>query len=418
MSKARRRTKKRILIALRKTYRNIAPHFAALFDIIRSQVPKRLMVSVGFIVLAALAVVVLATLTTSNQGFPVLAPGMYVGTLELAGPVSTPPSQKSIPQKSTLFIEKRQQQNSVLVVVLRQGFQPTAVPLFYHPGQTQEDSPKYFQSLEFELDNRRIRLSGSLSGNESIGAIKENNAVVGSWRLRPLSEAENRLQIRSDMPQEWLISKGTHRLRQEELELLQKRNLTLSNRVIRLSALATSPESLQKGRQSYATELQTELTSLRETHENYASRIAELVREINQLERITLAGQVATLARRVSSREDKWYGVNWADAQSADADEQRAAEAMGIDLRSLSQQIARAQEIQNLRSEIAVEQSKIRKLRREYDRKKELGSRPATPPNPTPQQPGQQQPSDTEEKKPWWQRLDVFSVFITGEFRP
>ena len=368
-------------------------------QVISDELPSRnktklfLVYVVGIVVIATVIVYSLAESKT-QPGFPNLEPGKYVGTIEL-------PDRPKI-SKTTIYLERANGSNSLLAVVFAQNWKPKILPLFVQGGEDLESKPDSFVPLEIAIANSNFLLSGSRSGKEYRGIVSREGAVRGSWFLRPLSKAE--IQTNGwPVDDSWLRKKALHRLRLDEYHTLNQSNSLLEKQLAELESLQENTEKLLQVRASIADQAQQELIKLREEQERYASRVSGLIRELNQLERITLGGRVVSLARRVSLREDKWYSVNWTDAQTSQADEQIAAEEIGINIRTLNKELQEANEVQALKNQIKAEKSKIRALRAEFRRKKEgVKKKDSNKPGKSPYK-----------KRPWWQRWDtVFGLLI------
>ncbi len=124
------------------------------------------------------------------------------------------------------------------------------------------------------------------------------------------------------------------------------------------------------------------------------SQIATAVAEVQQLQRITRLGRTIDLARRVSTREDKWYQVNWQQEGDTAGIEEGLAQSMNVDLERLNKSYSKAQEIRNLRARIAEERERVAELTRRYQEKL------------APQRP-QGEESGPKEERPWWQRWNI-----------
>ena len=334
----------------------------------------------------------------TQAGFPNLQAGKYVGTIEL-------PDRPKI-SKTTIYFERADSSHSLLAVIFTPNWKPKVLPLFVQGGDDLERKPDSYTPLEISIADSNFQLSGTGNGKEYRGIISQNGAVRGSWFLRPLSKAETQAGgIQVD--DEWLQKKAMHRLRLDEFRSLTEANSLLEKRLKELENFQSNTSKLLEVRASIAEQAQQQLQKLRQEQEKYAARVSGLIRELNQLERITLGGRVVSLARRVSQREDKWYSVNWTDAQTSQADEQTAAEEIGINIRTLNKELREASEVQALKNQIKAEKSKIRALRAEFKRKKEGGKKKE-----------QEKPGKSPDKKrPWWKRWDtVFGLHLPTSF--
>lgn len=351
----------------------------------------------GYVVAIITLVIIIIIISSSDSkpGFPNLAPGMYVGTIEI-------PDRPKL-AKATIYLKRANQKRRVLAVLFVEGWKPKFLPLLLQKGNTSKGPPLTFQPLELAYDDTSFKLSGTSTGKEFRGVIAENGAIRGNWFLRPLSKTEI-YAAHTPSDAGWLQKKALHKLRLQEFDALTTTNNERRTELKKLETLVTDSLSLQEVRLQYAGKALDELNSLQVEQENYAARVSELIRELNQLERITLNGRVVSLARRVSLREDKWYSVNWTDAQTTQADEQVAAEEIGINIRTLNKELEDASEVQLLKNQIKEEYNKIRKLKREFQRKKEEGLRRKDNLQ-------KRTPEKDKNKRPWWKRWDtVFGV--------
>ncbi len=115
----------------------------------------------------------------------------------------------------------------------------------------------------------------------------------------------------------------------------------------------------------------------------------ELVRQLEQLTRITRRGQTVDLERRISKKEEKWYLVNWQVGEDSSVLEENMARRMNIDLAKLNENAKRAREIQSLKGKLLQEQDRVLKLEKLYENKVHEGSPGSTP-------------LQKEPGKPWW----------------
>ncbi len=320
--------------------------------------------------------------------FPNLPSGAYVG--EISGVGSN--------EQATIYAERLDGINALLLVVFKAGWKPKIHQL--RKISTEEESPERFRwkPLKIKFDENSFLLSGADSNGNFAGTVTKGELVVGKWSLEQIEPKDLRRNVLAtaknfSLPN-WLKQKGIYRTLREEEEQLELSIKDGEEKLQRLEAYVAEGAELRARARTRRQELEESISELKSKRAEKLQELKQYVREIEQLDRITKKGRTIELARRVSKRENKWYLVHWQQGMDLSALEETLAASLNVDLRKLNVQVERAREIESLRHSIALEQSRIRKLKEMYQRKIE---------GPTKKEP-QEKPTT---EQPWWKRWDT-----------
>lgn len=305
-----------------------------------------------------------------GQSFPALAHGAYVGQISGLG---------SDPSDSyTIYAESLSSTDALLIVVFKEGWNAQLVALKTQEiGTTAEKSKFKFQPIALNSEEQKLFLYGSASGAQFAGEVAKSldpdPTPIGNWSLRPTSTSELRASKVSlangfDFAA-WLQAKGQHRKRAAELAVVSEEYAAEQQQLEQLNRLLEDETPLKNASAQYLQELEQEVEKLRTQEISHKKRILEFIRELDQLRRITKEGRSVELARRVVTRENKWYGVNWAKAEDFSRLEEGFAGSMEIDLRKLNDNYARTREVQRLKNQITREKVQVAKLQQQYQDK-------------------------------------------------
>lgn len=348
-----------------------------------------------------------------STGFPQLPGGGYVGQITgVFEPKDTP---------VTVYVESVARKNALLVVAFREGWQPQFLTLAQSndancvaPETADAPAPSAdatcsFKPVALPVGAETFLLTGKLNGNRAEGKVLQVNPssgeskppqerTSGSWWLTATGTEDLR-KDQVDLPQSvdlprWLKLQAQHRQRVAELQKLTEEVSKEGSRAQTVTALTDTDSPVSKAAVSYRDELLAKNQTLRARLVEKTSQIATAVAEVQQLQRITRLGRTIDLARRVSTREDKWYQVNWQQEGDTAGIEEGLAQSMNVDLERLNKSYSKAQEIRNLRARIAEERERVAELTRRYQEKL------------APQRP-QGEESGPKEERPWWQRWNI-----------
>ena len=323
---------------------------------------------------------------TPENLFPVLPSGSYIGGITGMSTDRT--------QSVSVYVERIENTAGLLMVLFEPGWRARFVPLFVPDGTGEDETPVGYLPLSMEKTGRRYELFGQATASGYSGTLALNGLPIGQWALQPVSAKE--LRVGSPSFDEdfnfiaWLRTKGNHRLRLQELADVSAQLDSAYANIRTTSEVIDEQHSLKRVSGEYYNELEQEVKELRSQDAEYKKRVNELVRELEQLRRITKGGRSIELARRVVKRENKWYQVNWSQGEDLSALEETLAASQSIDLRKLNERHRQALEIKRLKNQVAQERAKIQKLKRQFDEKLK----------------GEKE-KKKEEKKPWWRRLDT-----------
>ncbi len=320
--------------------------------------------------------------------FPSLKPGSYVGAIT---GISQDPS-KSV----SLYLERIENTDGLLLVLFDPGWKARFLPLFVPDGTEAEETPPGYKPVQIAVGEQSFLLSGNATSTGYIGMLERDGVPAGKWAIEPASVKELRagnpsLEENFDFVS-WLRTKGRHRIRMQELSEISDTLNEEYSHFKKTSDVVIEETGLRAASSELRKELEEEVQKLREQDSEYKKRVNDLVRELEQLRRITKGGRSIELARRVVTRENKWYQVNWSQGEDLSGIEESLADSRGIDLEKLNRRYKQALEIKRLKNQIAQEKSKIQKLQRQYQEKLKGGT---------------QDEEEKEKKKPWWRRLDT-----------
>lgn len=324
----------------------------------------------------------------SEPYFPDLPAGAYVG--EISGIGSN--------QSATIYAERLDGINALLLVVFKEGWKPKIHQLRKLFSEEENAETIQWKPLKIKFDENSFSLSGAAQSADFSGMVSDKENVIGKWTLEKIEPSELRRDVLASAKNfslaAWLKQKGIYRSLREEEESLDLSITSGEEKLQKLEAYVAEGAELRARARARREELEESIQTLKAKRSEKLSELKQYVREIEQLDRITKKGRTIELARRVSKRENKWYLVHWQQGMDLSALEESLAVSLNVDLRKLNVQVERAREIESLRHSIALEQSRIRKLKEMYRRKIE------GPPKKSPEE--KQKP-----EQPWWKRWDT-----------
>ncbi len=343
---------------------------------------------------AGLLVVLLLLVSLIRRGTSETFPGLPNGTF--VGSISGLPPNPS--ESATLYVERIARTNAILLLVFRSGWKPQLVQLeAIETGNESSGGERIHPSAPVNIRSGAtiFSLSGSGGDGEYGGRVAGSNHSKGEWKLKmvPISEIrDNVFKQGADISlSDWLQTKAKYRTVARDLEVASQDLREKENKYKKLSSFVGEGGALQTRSDTQRDELSKALGSLAEDQEKRGKTVKEMVRQLDQLTRITRRGQTVDLERRISKREEKWYLVNWQVGEDSSVLEENMAHRMNIDLAKLNENAKKAREMQNLKSKLLQEQDRVLKLEKLYDSKVRDGS-PGSPPSQLQREPG----------KPWW----------------
>ncbi len=291
--------------------------------------------------------------------FPDLPPGSYIG---VARGIMSDPNEKT-----TFYIERSSATESFIVSFLEEGLKLEKIEGKRLLEATTKSKAASFEPLLVTLGEKKLLMSGKPRGGEFEGSFEDEKKKVGSWNLRllPLKESSPRIKdlekSKLDL-MKWLDLKvvflslkeqfrGMRTSREQKEEYFEKLNRFIAD------------EALLKER---ATERRVELAGklqiAKENHSKSSEQVAALVSELDLLGRITKHGKAVSLARRVASRETKWYLANWTAVEDPSGIEEYLGESPEINIQQLDASVKRASEVRSLINELNNEKQRIEEL--------------------------------------------------------
>ncbi|MBX7143496.1 MAG: hypothetical protein K1X79_03520 [Oligoflexia bacterium] len=271
----------------------------------------------------------------SNERFPTLAPGSYIGFIRGLEPDFLP-----------LYVHRAEQQDDVLIAPLGQGWQPQVVsamvrssaewelPLVVRgPGGTWQLIGKEKQPLQY---------TGTIMATQG--------AARGTWDLLPLPEVlepqgeevkELRLllSLRAELDQ---VSRAAQQAEQEfraQQEALDK-----------LVSFMSDKEAMQASSEEKFKAAQAEFSAQRATLESRLASVSQAQEQLQVAQRVTAAGKLVALARESLERESRWAETMLRTSSESVTE-------------GLGEAVARAREILEIRRQIEGEKNAIFRLK-------------------------------------------------------
>ena len=305
----------------------------------------------------AIGIVVGFLLPVSPGQFPVIAPGMYVGTVTGIG---TDPNAVHV-----LYVERLPESNVFVIVPFLEGTRPQAVAAEAVRSDVREDAS--FAPLAFAIDNRTFHLQGEIHGDSVRGELFEDSRRIGSWELRPRAESEvvyaSPVGPELKSLQDWLSSKSDQRKLRREVRVLESELRLEQDKRKKLEGFVRDEKLLQRRASERRDELAEELRVAVDERKRITTQLTGLLKDLDTLGSITRTGQAVTLARRVAHRENQWYVAHW-DEEGSNLPVLDEEGATSIDPQKLEQQVQKAAEVQAMLHELANERERNSQLKK------------------------------------------------------
>ena len=212
-----------------------------------------------------------------------------------------------------------------------------------------------------------FELTGGTSFEQLTGDVEGSDGSRGAWDLAQVSletlreGAEGLREVRAHM-EDWLAMKAEYLELKREQEWVAERLQDRRDGLQKLQTFVSDEKKLEARAKERLEKLQLEFKELQKKKSTSVNAVGKLVSELDLLGRITKRGKAVDLARRVASREAKWYQANWRAAEDPSGLEEFVASNAKIDLKELQRRHKEAQEKRNLEMELASERQRIQAL--------------------------------------------------------
>ncbi len=299
-------------------------------------------------------------LGNSQKSFPSFPSGIYVGKVTDGGIGRS--------SGTTLYIEKPKGKEVVLVAVFKEGWLPQILTL-NKLDYDDSDKTALYQPVKLKHEGRSFAFSGSASKDVLSGEVLSSDGLHGTWTARrqkaqSLVQLANKLRSRGGDLDSWLPIRRELRLLEDKFHSLQIASEKTSSNIQHMQTVLADKNRLKERSRAKLKNLVDKVQLARKEREKYLGEVNNLVGELDLLGRITSKGKVVRLARKIASRENKWYLVNWGAPQQAyEVAEEEYAENMNIDVKQLSIDYAKAREVRSMQRELKREREMLTELR-------------------------------------------------------
>jgi hypothetical protein len=326
----------------------------------------------AFLVTFALLGSIIYIYLESQNSFPALSTGKYVGTIS------------GISTTTTFYVEQLGGTNNLIFVVFHPQFIPQTITMTknYSLIRSKRVSPDKIPLYPIELvfNDSTFILTGRERGSGYSGHVWQGNKKSGSWLLRKISDNEISFGIdalaRSSLDlEEWLQAKIQYIGTQSDLNNLTSSFKDRKEYGDKLREYVISDELLRERAAKRRAMLKDEIQIAQESHKKTNQSVAALVKDLELLERITRRGKVISAARRMSKRESNWYLANWRAEEDQAWIEEFFDASHGMDFKQFNEAVKKAEEAQSLINEAAKERRLIGELESKLAREKELDRR-------------------------------------------
>ncbi len=313
--------------------------------------------SIALTLIVAGSILLSVVVLRVKNSFPSMPPAAYVGRLSgVTGSNS---------EFATFFVERFKNSSTFLFVILRDGWKPQAIALKRGEiGKAKLTEEVPFEPVEIRNESRTFTLIGSGSDGKFSGDVMANDGLKGTWTLAEVNETD--LASDATVPglelKQWLdIKTRLGELRtQSEAEL--QRYTYRKDRLEKLEKFIGQEELLRDRALRRRDLLAEEVNRARQEKEKTSKSLSGYLDDLDLLKRITKRGQVVDLARRVATRESKWYLANWGEGTDTSSLEETLAERENVDVVRLESAYKKAVEVRDLKRGIEREREVISEL--------------------------------------------------------
>jgi len=345
--------------------------------------PFRAVFAIFFFVLLSYSTTLLTG--CGSPSFPALASGTYAGTI--TGII------KGAEQPFSFYAEKLGTNNSLLLVIFADGWNPQVVAL-------QQKKSGGIAPLSVTHDNVSYVLSGSGSDDSFSGIVTSSDGRKGQWNLSTIGAKALKQNINADFTsfklEDWLQTKVRYNAVRDEISELRISHEQDMAKLEKLQRFVKNEDVLKDRSRTRKDALTTELNRITEQRKKFSEELKNALSDVVLLQHMTKVGQATDLNRRIARRENKWYSINWSSEGNPGDIEEQLAEQEHVDLKKLNVAVRHAEEIDRLRQTISDEQYRIAQLETTLQQRTQPIARPEPAPRKTPQ----------KEDKPWWRLWD------------
>ena len=310
-------------------------------------------------------------ISKTNVYFPALPTGAYYGE------ISALDGQRH--HYAPFFVESHPDTGQLLITAFLPNWKPQLIKLQKKDGFIAGDEKQVFEPLALSTEWGEFKIFGRDREGYYKGKVLRADGLRGAWKLTPLAEEvvtrNSRLvDVYTLDLARWLKLNGELRYNRDTLTSLrhiiagqERNNSNMESHIIDQNQLK---ERAQKQKQLVEAEIGNE----RERQKVLTKEVADYVDQLALLNRISKQGRLVSLARQITTRENKWYLANWQGQEDVGVMAAVGGD-LNIDLTRLNEQTKQAQEVIALKDEINREKHKIQEL------KKELSAPAASTPN-------------------------------------
>lgn len=304
---------------------------------------------------ALLAGVGYFTWNQDPKGFPVLSPGSYVGFIE-----------ESDGERTTLYVERFREEPLLLFVVFKDGWVPQTTRLVSADSQTVSPNP-----VRLEFPQGELVFTGAKKNGQVMGSVDGPGEISRQWSLKAVPRAEMSvgdvaLRSQASKLQQWLRLRLGLRKEQLREQSLREKLEEVGSNIETLKSNLEDEESLKARAKLQYTKLQEKVSQARTERKEVRNELRKLVRELELLERIKESGKLVRLARKLSTRENKWYLAHWTTGEDATRVEEFLGDRLKIDVRTLEGDAQKARQIRGFLRQISEEKARIAELQEMY----------------------------------------------------
>lgn len=295
-----------------------------------------------------------------ERSFPDMPAGNYIGQISgiFEDGSRTQLLMRRIPSDNTLF-----------VIIFRQGWQPQAVRLVPLGGKNvgaESLSQGLREAVALHSGESVILLSGTGGAGSYRGIVERENTKIGSWEVSFRTEQEvtrtENLFAKHNL-EDWLKRKAEHTLRQVELSAATTQVQNQEEKLELLKFHIEDETTLQRRAAERKAELRAELERASKEHSQQVQEVRALVEELQLNHRIKPQGRIVTLGRNIAAREARWFLASWQEGQDAGLPaEEYLSNDSTVDVSKLDESYRRARELDILRKEVEAEKARIASL--------------------------------------------------------
>ncbi|MCC6931784.1 MAG: hypothetical protein IT292_00810 [Deltaproteobacteria bacterium] len=300
----------------------------------------------------------------TNVSFPLLPPGAYFGEISALG------GQRH--NYSPLLIESSADGQQLLIIVFMPNWVPQLAKLVEKKDfitNVQAGDGPAFEPPILKTEFGEFKLYGKDRNGYFKGKVLRSDGLRGAWKITPVAEGiitrnAELLNVYGVDLSRWLKISGEIRYNQDTLSSMrsilssqERNNANMESHIIDQNQLK---ERAQKQRDLVS----QEINNGRNQQKALTKEITILVDQLALVNRISKRGRLVSLARQISTRENKWYLANWQGQEEIGGFDNLGGD-LNIDMTRLNEQSKHAQEVIALKDEISREKQKMQELRKE-----------------------------------------------------